>query len=156
MQTLKQLSAKAVALLPVTKEYLRQLPLDVHDVIRSYLNVKTEIILWNGESRRYYDNGNIRVQCHYKQSRRRRYHMVLHGVYRQWFPDGTLWAQKHYKYGALHGKAQVYSPNGRLWKICFYKNNRLDGEYKTWSKQGELISHEVIKKGKRIKTLYKR
>jgi antitoxin component YwqK of YwqJK toxin-antitoxin module len=52
----------------------------------------------NGEFKKYYDNGQIRVICYYKNN-------ILNGIYKEYDSDGFFKIKNFYKNGLLHGQS---------------------------------------------------
>ena len=52
------------------------------------------------------------------------------------------------KYCIKHGLYKQYYENGSLEYVSTYKNGKLDGEYKEWSEDGILLEHSYYRDGK--------
>ncbi|SNW62086.1 MORN-repeat protein [Orpheovirus IHUMI-LCC2] len=84
-----------------------------------------------GKSQKWYENGNIHIQCSYNERG------ILIGEYKELYVDGSIRKQCHYaeivpedeNVGVLHGKYLEYNNNNKLIKRGFYINGKLDGKY---------------------------
>ena len=73
----------------------------------------------NGEYKEWYENGQLYVECVYKDDK-------IEGEYKEWYENGQLYAECVYKNGIFDGEYKEWYENGKLrvWRI--YK----DGIYK--------------------------
>jgi antitoxin component YwqK of YwqJK toxin-antitoxin module len=61
-----------------------------------------------------------------------------HGIWKTYYPNGTLAWRGHYLHGKLHGVWEAYYINGTFgWKIHWH-HGRQKGIAKTWSSQGDI------------------
>ncbi len=51
-----------------------------------------------------------------------------HGLSREYFPTGTLRAERHYHHGLLHGISRLYYPSGALQTEWRYKEGKREGK----------------------------
>ena len=94
-----------------------------------------------------------------------------HGLSREYYPTGTLRAEKHYNHGLLHGTSRLYYPTGALqteWSYRegkregrgvgyyengvlkdegFYKNDQQEGLTRLYSSDGSLKAELTFKNG---------
>lgn len=98
------------------------------------------------------------------------------GISREWFDDGSLWAEDTYKANLKNGPSIKYSvyrgseagnyTNGkkdgewisrdsinRITAKCNYMNGKLDGLYEIYDKNGELLSKYMYKEGKILEAI---
>ena len=101
---------------------------------------KIDFSNYSGESKLYYDNGQLWCQLFYKDGE-------LHGERKEYYENGQLSRQYFYKNGLLHGEYKEYYENGQLWCQSFYKDGKLDGEYKWYYGNGQLRCQRFYKDG---------
>ena len=109
-------SRKAATALVLTKGDLSRLPLDVHDDLRRHLNEQTQIKLWDGEFKWWYDNGQLREYSWFNKDNK------LDGENKLWYRNGQLEYHRQYKDNLLNGEYREWYENGRLFKHCWYKD----------------------------------
>ncbi len=64
----------------------------------------------------------------------------FHGTGYNWYPNGQLWYQVHFKHGIAHGYDRWWYPNGQLMYEIRYKDGELeDQEVKYYNEKGEII-----------------
>ena len=146
-QSLKYLSAqKGATSLHLTKADLSRLSLDVHDDLRKHLSKDKQIELWDGEYKKWWDNGQLEVHCWFKDG-------YLDGEYKSWYKNGQLESHRWYKDGWHNGEYKSWYKNGQLESHGWYKDGWLDGEFKSWDETGQLESHGWYKDGEHPKKL---
>ena len=118
----------------------------------------------NGEFKKWHDNGQLRVQTTYVDSK-------LHGEYKEWFDNsklnkqttyvdgkiygdykiwhnnGHLYIQTTYVDGKFHGVDKMWHNNGHLYIQTTYVDGKKNGEYKRWDRDGNLIEDMVYIEG---------
>lgn len=67
---------------------------------------------------------------------------VDHGVFAQWFPDGTLQYIGRYRQGRLHGIELQWHDNGRPAALAWYADGQRQGLRRTWNPDGKLVTEE--------------
>jgi len=90
-----------------------------------------------GECKQWYEDGNPKLLCHYKDGE-------LHGEWKQWYENGVLWNHRHYQNGELHGEAKSWDERGMLTSHGHYKDGKRHGEYRAWRKNSQLMSHSYF------------
>lgn len=81
----------------------------------------------DGKSAVWNSNG-ARAEAHYVDG-------LLHGVEREWHPNGKLKRQREWQAGELHGRSQAWYANGsRKHDMLFENGNEVSGQ--TWSEDG--------------------
>jgi hypothetical protein len=78
-----------------------------------------------GEYKEYYENGNLKIHCFYKDDK-------LEGEYREYFENKNLHLHCFYKDNKLEGEYKEYFENKNLHLHLFYKNNLLNGKHKQY------------------------
>jgi hypothetical protein len=73
----------------------------------------------------------------------------IHGLRLEWWGDGKLYSESHYKAGKRDGICQVWYTNGRLHHEDTYKSGEWDGLCQTWHENGNLCYKHTYKDGKR-------
>jgi MORN repeat protein len=86
----------------------------------------------HGEYKEWYEDGQQRALCFYKDGQRE-------GESKMWYKNGQLWEHSFYKEGQREGECKEWYGNGQPWKLRFYKGGYLEGEYKRWHKDGKLL-----------------
>ena len=112
-RSLKFLSAqKGARTLHLTKADLSRLPLDVHDDLRKHLSKEKQIELWDGEYKKWWDNGQLEVHCWFKDG-------YLDGEYKEWWSNGQLAIHCWYNHNIRDGEWKFWHPNGQLVQFDF-------------------------------------
>jgi antitoxin component YwqK of YwqJK toxin-antitoxin module len=62
----------------------------------------------------------------------------LHGKCESWDRSGILNHIKHYKAGVLHGRFKTYRQDGSLWRSSYLYNNNIHGVVKKYYSNGRL------------------
>lgn len=62
--------------------------------------------------------------------------IIAHGIYREYFIQGSLLKKIRYKHGVLHGKSTEYSPNGNKKWTGKYKQGVKIGKWRLWDEYG--------------------
>jgi antitoxin component YwqK of YwqJK toxin-antitoxin module len=71
-----------------------------------------------------------------------------HGLYKKWFPDGTLSFEAIYDNGLQHGVSKSWWRNGNLRSVANYDNGIVNGTQKQWYKSGSIFKEMTIVNGK--------
>jgi antitoxin component YwqK of YwqJK toxin-antitoxin module len=69
------------------------------------------------------------------------------GIWKYFYPNGTIMSKENYKDGALHGEQLVYYPKGQVTEFSEYKNGLLEGITSKFSSKGILIEEITYKNG---------
>jgi antitoxin component YwqK of YwqJK toxin-antitoxin module len=86
----------------------------------------------------YHDNGNIYMNCNYKNDKRE-------GKYISYRENGKIWFKYYYKNDEREGEYIYYDRNGNINKRCYYKKDKLDGEYILYYKNGNICNKYYYK-----------
>jgi antitoxin component YwqK of YwqJK toxin-antitoxin module len=70
------------------------------------------------------------------------------GLYKKWFPNGTLSFEASYDNGLQHGIAKSWWKNGELRSISNYNTGIVNGVQKQWYKSGNIFKEMTIVNGK--------
>ena len=98
--------------------------------------------LLDGESREYYEEGDIKTISHFKND-------IPDGVFISYYPNGNIENKYAYVNGQANGECFSYYENGKLEERYFLKNGEIDGEAFAYYPSGKLRGKEVQKLGKR-------
>jgi antitoxin component YwqK of YwqJK toxin-antitoxin module len=77
----------------------------------------------------------------------------VHGEYRSWWLNGKPAEHSYNNNGKLEGEYKEWYKNGKLFQHCFYKNDELDGEFKRYYMNGKLELHRIYKDGEVIECI---
>jgi len=94
--------------------------------------------LLDGESREYYEEGNIKSVSPFKNN-------VADGIFISYYQNGNIKDKQNYKNGNEEGEGLFYYENGQLEEKYFMKNGKLDGEAINYFNDGK-IRHKAIYK----------
>ena len=61
----------------------------------------------------------------------------------QYYDNGNIKAERHFKDGKLDGSYKLYHENGQLKLEGTYQNDRMNGVFKKYNVQGQLVSEET-------------
>ena len=61
----------------------------------------------------------------------------IHGKFKSWHPDGTLFELANYDMGELQGEYKSFHPNGQVYELVNYTNGLKDGVYEKCYKDGK-------------------
>ena len=96
----------------------------------------------NGESTKWYNNGQLYVQKFYIDGKK-------NGEYKEWHANGQLSVQTTYIDGNLNGEFKRWYANGQLWEqTLLYIDGNLNGEYKAWHNNEQLCVRTTYIDGK--------
>ena len=98
--------------------------------------------LLDGESREYYEEGDIKSISHFKNH-------IPDGVFISYYQNGNMEEKYAYVNGQANGECFSYYENGKLEERYFLKNGEIDGEAFAYYPSGKLRGKEVQKLGKR-------
>ena len=98
--------------------------------------------LLDGESREYYEEGDIKSISHFKND-------IPDGVFISYYQNGNIENKYAYVNGQANGEYFSYYENGKLEERYFLKNGEIDGEAFAYYPSGKLRGKEVQKLGKR-------
>ena len=94
--------------------------------------------LLDGESREYYEEGDIQSVSSFKNN-------VADGIFISYYQNGNIKDKQNYKNGNAEGEGLFYYENGQLEEKYFMKNGKLDGEAINYFEDGK-IRHKAIYK----------
>lgn len=63
---------------------------------------------------------------------------IKHGVEKLWFPDGSPWWEREFRYGKPTGVWRSYWPNGNKRTECFYLGPDIERTMSFWREDGKL------------------
>ena len=87
--------------------------------------------LLDGESREYYEEGDIKSISHFKNH-------IPDGVFISYYPNGNMEEKYAYVNGQANGECFSYYENGKLEERYFLKNGEIDGEAFAYYPSGKL------------------
>ena len=70
-----------------------------------------------------------------------------HGLEREWYSNGQLMRERHFKNGQLRDLARGWYINGHKMYEENWKNDKRDGLKRRWDEDGQLISEIITRKG---------
>ena len=95
-----------------------------------------------GESREYYEEGDIKSISHFKNH-------IPDGVFISYYPNGNMEEKYAYVNGQANGECFSYYENGKLEERYFLKNGEIDGEAFAYYPSGKLEVKDFFKDGKK-------
>ena len=98
--------------------------------------------LLDGESREYYEEGDIKSISHFKNH-------IPDGVFISYYPNGNMEEKYAYVNGQANGECFSYYENGKLEERYFLKNGEIDGEAFAYYPSGKLEVKDFFKYGKK-------
>ena len=98
--------------------------------------------LLDGESREYYEEGDIKSISHFKNH-------IPDGVFISYYPNGNMEEKYAYVNGQANGECFSYYENGKLEERYFLKNGEIDGEAFVYYPSGKLEVKDFFKDGKK-------
>ena len=98
--------------------------------------------LLDGESREYYEEGDIKSISHFKNH-------IPDGVFISYYPNGNMEEKYAYVNGQANGECFSYYENGKLEERYFLKNGEIDGEAFAYYPSGKLEVKDFFKDGKK-------
>lgn len=78
----------------------------------------------------YYENGQVEIKEFYKDSSQ------IDGVYKAFYPNGTLKLEKTYVNQKIEGILRVYYPDGTLKEHVTFKDNNENGPFEEYYSNG--------------------
>jgi len=96
--------------------------------------------LLDGESREYYEEGNIKSISSFKNN-------VANGLFISYYQNGNIKDKQNYKNGNGEGEGLFYYENGQLEEKYFMKNGKLDGEAINYFEDGKIRHKAIYKDG---------
>ena len=69
----------------------------------------------NGEHKEWYNNGQLRKHCYYKDG-------ILDGEYKDWWDNGQMWEHYYCKNGRKNGEYKSWYEEGQLCDHYYYRN----------------------------------
>lgn len=98
----------------------------------------------------YYPNGTIYLEIEYKKEPYDPNIFVLNssfgnenGIYKRYYPDGTLEEEGYYFAGKFHQKRIRYYKNKKIHFISFYSYGKKEGTWKYFDTNQKLIREEI-------------
>ena len=98
--------------------------------------------LLDGESREYYEEGDIKSISHFKND-------IPDGVFISYYQNGNMEEKYTYVNGQANGECFSYYENGKLEERYFLKNGEIDGEAFAYYPSGKLEVKDFFKDGKK-------
>ena len=98
--------------------------------------------LLDGESREYYEEGDIKSISHFKNH-------IPDGVFISYYQNGNMEEKYAYVNGQANGECFSYYENGKLEERYFLKNGEIDGEAFAYYPSGKLEVKDFFKDGKK-------
>ena len=98
--------------------------------------------LLDGESREYYEEGDIKSISHFKND-------IPDGVFISYYQNGNIENKYAYVNGQANGECFSYYENGKLEERYFLKNGEIDGEAFAYYPSGKLEVKDFFKDGKK-------
>lgn len=95
--------------------------------------------LLHGQASAYYANDNLLEQGSYDQGWKT-------GLWRRWYPDGSLQMRMEWKKGEPHGEFAKYDANGQLLQKGTFRKGQLHG--KVLERKNNQLTTTTYKKGK--------
>ena len=99
-------------------------------------NIRTEITKiagkLDGVSKYYDQNSNLINSVNYHQN-------ILHGLWEEFYKDGTMKYKVNYLYGKKNGSEIWFYPNGKVKSETIYKNGDILYETLRWDSSGNVI-----------------
>lgn len=80
----------------------------------------------------YYENKAKKMEGDMQNDKRE-------GIWKAWYPDGTLWSEGEYKDGMRNGFGYTYHENGVKYIDGFYKDDKKAGVWKFFDEEGKLL-----------------
>ena len=132
------------------------------------LRIKGRAKKLNGPYKEYWDNGQLRVECNFKNGEYdglfKSYHEYTGELYEQftfkegkydgpyeyYHDNGQLLEKGTIKDGTHDGPVELYYDNSQLWEKCAYKDGKLDGPYERYDDNGQLKKKGVYRMGERL------
>ena len=96
--------------------------------------------LLDGESREYYEEGDIQSVSSFKNN-------VADGIFISYYQNGNIKDKQNYKNGNAEGEGLFYYENGQLEEKYFMKNGKLDGEAINYFEDGKIRHKAIYKDG---------
>jgi len=96
--------------------------------------------LLDGESREYYEEGDIQSVSSFKND-------VADGIFISYYQNGNIKDKQNYKNGNEEGEGLFYYENGQLEEKYFMKNGKLDGEAINYFEDGKIRHKAIYKDG---------
>ena len=98
--------------------------------------------LLDGESREYYEEGDIQSVSSFKNN-------VADGIFISYYQNGNMEEKYTYVNGQANGECFSYYENGKLEERYFLKNGEIDGEAFAYYPSGKLEVKDFFKDGKK-------
>jgi len=99
--------------------------------------------LLDGESREYYEEGNIKSISPFKNN-------IPDGIFISYYQNGNIKEKHTYKNGNEEGEGLFYYENGQLEEKYFMKNGKLDGEATVYFEDGKIRNKSIFKDGVKL------
>ena len=96
--------------------------------------------LLDGESREYYEEGDIQSVSPFKNN-------IADGIFITYYQNGNIKVKNTYKNGNEEGEGLFYYENGQLEEKYFMKNGKLDGEAINYFEDGKIRNKAIFKDG---------
>ena len=112
-------------------------------LLREYISSKPS----DGWFRRYWENGNLRYEWHFKDGKQ-------NGASKSWWPNGEIKSKRKYKNGTTHGSVKSWHENGQVSGIREFKNGKRAGLWTDWYKSGQKWFEGTYDNGELISEKY--
>ena len=99
--------------------------------------------LLDGESREYYEEGNIKSISPFKNN-------IPDGIFISYYQNGDIKEKHTYKNGNEEGEGLFYYENAKLEEKYFMKNGKLDGEATVYFEDGKIRNKSIFKDGVKL------
>ena len=87
----------------------------------------------NGESIKYYKNGNIKMRGMMKDGKRE-------GLWKSWYDNAFPWSETEFKEGIKNGKTVTWYENKQKRYEGFYTNDEESGHWTYWDQNGKVVA----------------
>ncbi|MBN2522901.1 MAG: toxin-antitoxin system YwqK family antitoxin [Bacteroidales bacterium] len=95
----------------------------------------------HGTEKQYYPNGQVSEEIDWVNN-------AKHGIWNQYFDDGTLKLKTSYSYNQLNGPYTLYWPNGNLLIMGHHLDNKRHGTWTFFTDEGKKEFEIIYKYGK--------
>ena len=96
--------------------------------------------LLDGESREYYEEGDIKSISHFKNH-------IPDGVFISYYPNGNIKEKVFFADNKMNGEAIKYYENGVVKEKAYFINDKQEKEHFFYDKKGKLIKTDIYKNG---------
>lgn len=86
-------------------------------------------------------NGNLQLEGAIENRER-------HGLWKSYYPSGTVWSETGFIEGKFDGKTKTFYPNGKIRYTGFYSEGEKDGEWRWYDSTGVFLKKINFIEGK--------